>query len=341
MRPTPPDRCRIPLAFWRATDAMGLPASSLLRQARLPTTLHLTGQMITTAQYFALMRALEGLAGKPTLGVHMIEQAETSVHPPSTLAAFYAPDYRGGLERLSRFKRLCTPEILSIHEDGETCTLTVDWLHSREPEPAVSIDITFATIVELGRRSSGKPVRPIGVEFARAGPIAPAYEDYFNAPVRFGAERDALMLDRADLDLPFMGHNPELLAMLTPTLGRTLQELDAQSTISDQVVMALKLLLPSGRPELPDVARQLGMSERTLQRRILAEGASFRELLLQARRDLWKQLLADEAIQIDEIAYLLGYQDVTSFYRAFRAWEGVTPAQWRTRNDRGQDWRDA
>ncbi|MDO9608819.1 MAG: AraC family transcriptional regulator ligand-binding domain-containing protein [Brevundimonas sp.] len=341
MRPVPPDRCRVPLAFWRATDAMGLSASSLLRQARLPTTLHLTGQAITTAQYFALMRALENLADQPALGVEMIQQAETSVHPPSTLAAFYAPDYRGGLERLSRFKRLCTPEILSVHEERGTCTLTVDWLHSKEAEPAVSIDITFATIIELGRRSSGKAVRPIGVEFARSGPKAPGYEDYFKAPVRFGAARDALILDRTDLDLPFVGHNPELLAMLTPTLGRTLQELDAQSTISDQVVMALKLLLPSGRPELPDVARQLGMSERTLQRRILTEGASFRELLLQARRDLWKQLLADEAIHIDEIAYLLGYQDVTSFYRAFRAWEGVTPAQWRTRNGKVQDWREA
>jgi AraC-like DNA-binding protein len=337
MRPAPPDRCRVPLALWRATEAMGLPASSLLRQARLPTTLHLTGQAITTTQYFALMRALESLIDQPALGLHMIRQAETSVHPPSTLAAFYAPDYRGGLERLSRFKRLCTPEILSLQEEAGTCTLTVDWLHGAEPEPAVSIDITFATIVELGRRSSGKAVRPIGVEFARAGPRAPDYEDYFNAPVRFGAARDALILERTDLDLPFMGHNPELLAMLTPTLGQTLQALDAQSTISDHVVMALKLLLPSGRPELPDVARQLGMSERTLQRRILAEGASFRELLLVARRSLWSQLLADEAIQIEEIAYLLGYQDVTSFYRAFRAWEGVTPAQWRTRNGHARD----
>lgn len=79
------------------------------------------------------------------------------------------------------------------------------------------------------------------------------------------------------------------------------------------------------------------MSERTLQRRILAEGTTYRALLLQARQDMWKRLLADDALQIDEVAFLLGYQDVTSFYRAFRAWEGVTPALWRERHALGAE----
>lgn len=329
MRARYPDRCKVPLAFWRTTEAMGLPASRLLNRARLPLTTHLTGHPLTTEQYFSLLRALEALVDRPALGIHMIEQAETAVHPPSTLAAFYAADYREALSRLARFKRLCTPQILNISEEGATCAISSEWLHATEAEPAVEVDFTFATIVELGRRSVGSRVRPIAVELARPDPKTKDYSAYFDAPVRFESARNVLILDRADLNLPFSGHNPELLALLTPRLGETLSELDAQCTVAEQVVMALKLSLATGRPEIADIARRLGMSERTLQRRILSEGESFRALVLRARRELWTRLLADETINIEEIAYLLGYQDVTSFYRAFRAWEGVTPAQWR------------
>lgn len=72
------------------------------------------------------------------------------------------------------------------------------------------------------------------------------------------------------------------------------------------------------------------MSVRTLQRRIVNEGKTFRELLVHVRQELVREYLSQPGIQIDEIAFLLGYKDVASFYRAFRAWEGTTPAIWRT-----------
>ncbi|MBL9056932.1 MAG: helix-turn-helix transcriptional regulator, partial [Rhodobacteraceae bacterium] len=79
-------------------------------------------------------------------------------------------------------------------------------------------------------------------------------------------------------------------------------------------------------------ARELGLSERTLQRRITEQGASYRGLLDEARQELGRHLLADGQNGIDEIAFLLGFQDTSSFYRAFRSWEGVTPSQWRSRH---------
>jgi len=80
---------------------------------------------------------------------------------------------------------------------------------------------------------------------------------------------------------------------------------------------------------LSEVARDLGLSGRTLQRRITEEGTSFRDLLSEARQELGRQLLSDPSAEIDEVACLLGYQDASSFYRAFRYWEGVTPSRWR------------
>lgn len=334
MTRAPADRCKIPLGLWGAVEAIGIPASALLRQAGLPVTLHLTRQIVTTEQYFALMRALETLSGNPAIGLDLVRSADTAVHPPSTLAAFYAQDLRDGIERLARYKRLCSPEALNLERGvfaGHSgCAVSMTWFHSHEPEPPASVDATFATLIELARRGTGSDVRPRRVDLARSVSSA-AHYTYFGAPVSFGAARNLLVFDNADLDRPFPGHNPELLAMLTPALGSALDEMNVKS-VSEQVLAELKRSLPSGRPELGDIAQRMGMSERTLQRRITLDGQQFRDLLARARRELGQHLLADRTIEIDEIAFMLGYQDTTSFHRAFREWVGMSPGKWRDTN---------
>lgn len=159
------DRCRVPQAFWRAADRFGLPAPALLRQARLPATLHAAPDAwLTTAQYFALWRAVEALSRDPAIGLRMTVETDPSVHPPATMSAFFARDFRDGLRRLARFKRLCTPEDLTVTEAGAECRVCVHWLHAEESEPDAAADVTFAAILELGRRGTGRHVRPIRVE---------------------------------------------------------------------------------------------------------------------------------------------------------------------------------
>lgn len=324
------DRCRLPQAFWRAAERMGLPAPALLRQARLPATLHIAPETwLTTAQYFALWRAVETLSQDPAIGLRMTVETDTSVHPPATMSAFFARDYRDGLHRLARFKRLCTPEKLTATETGAECRVAVRWLHTDDAEPDAAADVTFAAILELGRRGTGRHIRPIRVEMARTGPVSEAHRSYFDAPVRTGCAQNVLVLDRADLDLPFAGYNPELLAILDPSLAASLGEIEAQSSLPDQVKILIKRRIASGKPDIADVAREMGMSERTLQRRITEQGTSYRGLMDEARRELGRHLLSDGQSGIDEIAFLLGFQDTSSFYRAFRAWEGLTPAEWR------------
>lgn len=330
------DKCKVPQAFWRAVEAIGLSPPALLRQARLPGTLHLNGQgLVNTAQYFALWRALEELTADPGLGIKLVAAADTAMHPPSTLAAFHARDYRDGLFRIARFKRLCTPEQLHFAEENGEFLITSQWIYATEPEPAIAADVSFAFLIELGRRGTGQHLAPIRVEFARSDPGDDFHRAFFGCPIRYGAPRNALVLKSADLERPFPGHNPELLEILTPALASALGELQARSMVREQVKVVLKRCLASGRPDLSDVARDLGMSERTLQRRITDEGTTFRDLLVEARQELGRQLLSDPSAEIDEVAYLLGYQDTSSFYRAFRDWEGVTPNRWRELNASG------
>jgi len=331
-RELPADRCKIPRALWRNMAAHGLPIDGALAQAGIARDLPEDPDgVVTTARYFAFFRALESLAGDPGLAAKLVAAAETATaaHPPAMLAAFHSPRYREALDRTAHFKRLIRAEVLTITEAEGEVAITKDWPHATEPEPALSVDIGFGMLVELGRRGTARPIVPARVELARSGPPSEALARYYGGPVVTGAARDRLVLRSVDVDLPFPGHEPELLQLLLPALCTALGALDEHASLGGRVKWVLKRGLASGRRELADVATDLGMSERTLQRRITEEGTTFRELLVAARQELGRQLLADSEATIDEIAYLLGYQDTSSFHRAFREWEGVTPARWR------------
>jgi AraC-like DNA-binding protein len=244
------------------------------------------------------------------------------------MAAYYARDYRDALTRLARFKQLCSPEQLQIKVSKDECVIEPVWLHAQEETPPLLTDAAFASFVELGRRGTGHLVTPKRVELKRSEATG-FHEAYFKCPITFGARRNALVLHATDLDRPFITYNAELLEMLNPQLERALEERRAQSSVSEQVKWILKRLLAGSRPEIAAVARELGLSDRTLQRRIIDDGASFRQLLLEVRQELAHEYLNRPEMDVTEVAFLLGYEDSNSFYRAFRTWEGTTPSQLR------------
>jgi AraC-like DNA-binding protein len=231
--------------------------------------------------------------------------------------------------RLARFKQLCTPEELQIKISKDECFIEPVWQHAREETPPLLTDAAFASFVELGRRGTGHPVNPKRVELKRKAGATKIHEAYFKCQVKFGARRNVLVLHTTDLDRPFLTHNAELLEMLDPQLDKALKEQRAQRSTSEQVKWILKRLLAGARPDVSAVARELGLSDRTLQRRIDDDGTTFRKLLLEARQELAREYLNRPDIDVAEVAYLLGYEDSNSFYRAFRTWEGTTPSQLR------------
>jgi AraC-like DNA-binding protein len=155
------------------------------------------------------------------------------------------------------------------------------------------------------------------------------YESHFHCPVKFGARNNVLVFDRADADRPFLTHNAELLALIAPQLESELTQQLAQKSLSEQVKGVVKKLLAGQRPTLRDVARELRLSTRTLQRRLTAERAKFQQLMEEARRELAQHYLLHSSLELNETAYLLGYEDANSFFRAFHQWEGTSPGEWR------------
>ncbi|KQY20309.1 AraC family transcriptional regulator [Rhizobium sp. Root482] len=333
MSAIPADRCKMPQAFWRAFEEAGVKPAAILRHARLPANLHLnTHALLSTTQIFAIYRTVEELVDDPDFAIKLVKAFDRSGHQPAFLAACYAADYRDALARIDRFKRLSTCEKFVISEGGGELTISKEWPYSTQSEPALSIDVSFAFVVQLGRKGTGQHIAPLRVDFARPRSGGAEHEAFFGCPIRYNATRNLLVMRSNDLDRPFPGHNWEFLALLTPALAAARSGLEAESTFSEQVKVVLKRSLASGRPEISSIARDLGTSERTLQRRITEDGTTFRQLLADARQELGEHLLSDPTISIDEVAVLLGYQDTSSFYRAFKEWQGVTPHNWRAQS---------
>jgi AraC-like DNA-binding protein len=136
------------------------------------------------------------------------------------------------------------------------------------------------------------------------------------------------------MNQPFLTHNPELLELIAPQLDAELRQQHADDGLKPQVKTILKKLLAGHRPRLEDVARELGTSPRTLQRRLLDEGMSFHSLVEEARRELAKHYLLQSSLELNETAYLLGYEDPNSFIRAFNKWEGTSPGEWRSTREK-------
>jgi AraC-like DNA-binding protein len=322
-----PDRFKAANAFWIGLAQIGLTPAAVLSQARLPLTVY-DGRknLVTTAQFFALWRAVGELSPDPGAGLKIATQIDVGNRPPSTMAAWYARDYRDALTRLARFKQLCSPEELQIKVSKDECVIEPVWLPAQEETPPLLTDAAFVSFVELGRRGTGHFVTAKRVELKRSAEATSFHEAWLKA--RSGSERDG-MRSSCTRPILFLTWNTELLDMLNPQLERALEERRAQSSISEQVKWILKRLLAGSRSELSAVARELGLSDRTLQWRIIDDGATFRQLLLQARQELAHDYLNRPEMDVTEVAFLLGYEDSNSFYRAFRTWEGETPSQLR------------
>jgi AraC-like DNA-binding protein len=322
------DKFKIPRGFWVGLSRVGLSARAVLQHSQLPPQVSQEGDHpITTHQNFVLWRSIAELGEDPAIGLKLVSQIELSHSHPISVAAAHSRSFREALVRMARYKQLCSGEEMRLEERREECLIELTWPFAEEPTPPALTDATFASVVELGRRGTGRPVNPKRVDLKRDR--SPTHEAYFQCPVKFRARANALVFRVSDLDLPFVTHNPELVDLLAIQLDRQLAERKNQANVSDQVKSVLKRMLSGSQPDLEMVAHELGLGRRTLQRRIIDEGKTFRQLLSEARQELLGQYLADPTIGINEAAFLLGYQDPNSFYRAFRSWRGTSPAAWR------------
>ena len=325
------NRFRVSGTLARRLEELGLAPIAVLQHAGLPMGLFEQPKIwITTEEMFALYTAIHEISGDPGIGLKLGSEERIERYDPIAIAALYTRSFRDALHRMARYKRLTCPEEIRIVEHGNECAVQFVWLLADRAEPATLIDVCFAWVVAIGRRGIGRSINPKRVEFKRPESNRRLYEDHFACPVKFGARHNVLLFRSEDLAQPFLTHNPDLLEMVAPQLEAELAHQLAHRSLQEQVKGILKKFLAGQRPRLEDVAVELRVSTRTLQRRLLAERITFQNLVEEARRELARHYLLQSSLELNETAYLLGYEDPNSFFRAFHRWEGTSPGEWRS-----------
>jgi AraC-like DNA-binding protein len=313
-----------------AEQNIAVPA--LLRRAGLPVTLFQQEKVfVTTAELFSLWRSVAELSSDPGIGLKLGSETRLARTHPAGIAVLCSRTFGDALQRLGRYKQLTCPEEIRIHRTDQEAAVEFYYVEATETQPEVLVDMLLSWILSVGRLGTDHPFAPLRLELMRPAKHRALLESHFGCRVRFKADRNALVFRSTDLDRPFVTHNEELLNVIGSQLDSELQARHASKSVGEQVKQTLRQLLAGKRPTLQDVAQELGLSARTLQRRLTDSGITFQQVVEETRRELARHYLKQRAVELNEAAFLLGFEDANSFFRAFQHWEGTSPGEWRTR----------
>jgi len=192
-------------------------------------------------------------------------------------------------------------------------------------------DIAFAALVKWAREHLAAPMVVREVRLVHTLAFARSeYERMFAAPVVFGANRNELVFDSATLDAPVHRRDPELGRLLGRYASQEVSRIPVVTDLPSRLAQVMRRQLADGRRiDVASVADELGISVRSLQRRLSDHATSFSALLEQTRRSLAPALLAEPESNVEQVGFRLGYSEPTAFIRAFKKWYGVTPGSYR------------
>lgn len=197
------------------------------------------------------------------------------------------------------------------------------------------IDYELASLVGVAREITGVDIEPLEIRYPHAERPTDlkAHRRYFRCTLSFGQPFVGVVFRRRDLDLPVREADKELGSYLERYAEEVLDALAPGGSLADRVERAMWAEMKEGQLTLQGIASALAVSPRTLQRRLQEEGTSFAELRDRFRREMAVVILRDRRLAIYEVAYLLGYSEPSTFYRAFRRWMGTSPHEFRASVD--------
>ncbi len=317
---------RLSSALFRRLEHLQIPVQSVLRRAGLPVaTLAQEKIFVTTGELFAVYRAIGELSSDPVIGLKLSSDERFERYDPVAIAALCSPTFGDALQRLAQYKQLTCPEKVEITRENDECAVRFLFLRAEQEEPRLLVDVCLGWIAAVARLGTAGVLNPKRVEFQRQAQHRDLFESHFECPIVFDAPHNVIVFCAEDLDQSFVTSNADLLAIVAPQLEQELREQSASKALGNRVKAALKHMIAGQRPSLAAVARNLGLSTRTLQRRLTAESLTFQQVIKESRRELAHHYLLHSSLELNETAYLLGYEDANSFFRAFQDWEGTTP----------------
>ncbi len=327
---------RFPIFLIEQAEALGLDRRYVLREAHLSRKeLDDPDARVLARKTIHLWRIVMRELDDVDLGIRIGKTISAKAIGLVGYSMLHSPTLGEALGRLVRYGCIIDetypPKLEIVGDRAE---------YSLEPTPEQRVtlarlaDFDLAAHLVVARELTGIDLVPIEVHFPYldAPSDLSAHRDFFRCEMRFDQPLIKLVLKRDHLDLPVRGADPDLGRYLEELADKVLESLTPAGSLAERVERALWGEIKDGRPSLENVASMLNMSPRTLQRKLRKEDTSFAELLDKFRHQMAEALLQDRELAIYEIAFLLGYSEPSTFYRAFRRWTESSPQDFRSKS---------
>lgn len=316
-------------ALMRVARARGVDVDALLRELEIPAAaIDDIEYRIPEATRLRAWSEVEARTHDPFLGLHCAEGANIGTFDVLDYVLYFSPTVGEGLDNLLRFHRLiCDAWALRRTEDGEITRLRR--IEVTLPQEAEGL---FAFLVLRARLLSGVVLAPQEVRFAHPSPADTSEHDrVFRCPVKFGCPSTELVVATASLALPVTTSNPDVQKILLRYSCELAERQPRDDSFVERVRTVVARTMRSGPPSLEATARALKASPRTIQRRLGEHGTTHLEVVDSVRHEMASQLVEKGRVSLTEVAFLVGFTDVSGFRRAYKRWTGEAPSNARGR----------
>jgi len=318
----------------RAAANLGVAAHSLYEATGLnPDVLADPDRRIPFDAIVSLYEKAALLTGDDAFGLHVGENVDPKAFDVLGYSVINSPTFGAGLDRMVRYNSLWTNgSSFAVEVSGPNTRIVYTYEEPATIEHRHDAEMTFAAIVTLGRKITDADWSPFSVAFEHQQPAdTTEHSRIFRCKLTFGAQANEFIFDSRTLSLPLVKADPSLCAVLDRHAKELLTTYPREDTLPDRIRTLIRDELNGGDASLDRLATKLGMSGRTLQRKLREHGTSHQELLDEMRRALAMRYLREPEMAICEVAYLLGFSESSALHRAFKRWTGMTPSEFRRR----------
>ena len=285
----------------------------------------------SSQEYQALQELALDLSGDAALGLHMGEFASATTYSLAAHLVGHAITLRDGIETLIKFHGLLMDRRMwQLLEAGATATLVYQVPESSARCKRFNAEMTMTGFLRMVRHFV-RDARPESVTFEHPAPAyASEYRRIFEGAERFDHPFTGLVFDRELLGASQLHSDADFHGALKEQAEKRLSRMTHRLSFTERVRDYLLERATPDRRDMDAAARALGISSRSLRRRLAEEGSSYSAIVEEALAIMAKRLLSDEESSIEAIAYTMGFSDPSAFYRAFKRWTGTTPKEYRS-----------
>lgn len=300
---------------------------NILEKAGISNILWKEEIQFSTEEYYLFLKEIdEVITDEQILVISNVDNLNMFI--PSFFAALSSKNGLEGIKRLAKYKKLIGPVFLEIKEFEEIVQVQY-FFEQREKElPRFAVLNEQLMLINLLNKGIGKRISPVSV--TSPFEYGELLTKEINAMIN-KAKQNEVIFSMKDLKKPFLTANNIMVEYLEPQLKQKLAEMESETfeTFASRVQKKLFQLIPSGCFGLENVAEEFGISARTVQRNLDVENIKFNQVVKNVQKIMTLNYLESKELSIEEIAYLVGYTETSSFYRAFKGWTGKTVLQYR------------